>query len=169
MDRYSSLTPRTARCSAFIPPVEPIATGFSVADTDGRSLFVFDGEGRHLDDRHPTNAARYSFAYDVTGRLSSFTDVNGDVTTIDRDLQGNPTAIVNPFGQATTLAVNANGLLNLIQDSAGDAHRYTYDSKGLLQSTTVPTGGQYEYTFDGEGDCWSTSARAAVAPRTATC
>ena len=143
---------QTATLLRIHSPVEPSADGFSVADADGRSLFLFDGDGRHLQTVDTlTSAVVYSFSYDETGRLSSFTDVNGDATTIVRDVHGNPTAIVNPFGQATSLTVDSNGLLKLIQDSAGDAYRYSYDGHGLLQSTTAPTGGQYQYTLDGEG------------------
>ena len=73
--------------------------------TDGRSLYVFDPNGRHLRTVDTlTKATVLRFGYDGRGRLTSITDGDGDKTTIPRDANGMPTAIVAPYGQATTLA-----------------------------------------------------------------
>ena len=39
-----------------------------------------------------------------------------NVTTIEHDGAGNPTAIIGPFGQITTLAVDTNGFLKSVSN-----------------------------------------------------
>ena len=97
--------------------------------------------GRHLRTLDAlTGALRYQFAYDGAGRLASVTDGDGNVTTVERDAAGTPTAIVGPFGQRTTLAVNADGYLSRITSPAGEAVQLSYTADGLLTSLTNPRG-----------------------------
>jgi YD repeat-containing protein len=64
-------------------------TNSVVASKDGSELYVFDGDGRHLRTTHAlTNAVLYTFGYDAAGRLSTLTDGDGNVTTIQRDGNG---------------------------------------------------------------------------------
>ncbi len=135
------------------PPVMgSTATGYTVADETGASIYTFDGQGRHLTTVNAfTGVVQYRFAYDAAGRLATITDVNGNVTSISRDAGGNPAAIVGPFGQTTSLTVDANGLLATIVDAVGDAYTYRYATNGLLQTTVTPRGGQYQYTYDSNG------------------
>src|SRR6266508_2959381 len=69
--------------------------------------------------RSATAALRHEFAYDGAGRLSTITDGDGNVTTIERDGQGLPTTIVGPHGHITALEVDQNGYLSRINDPAG--------------------------------------------------
>src|SRR2546422_5776349 len=88
--------------------------------------YLFNLSGQHLRTVDAlTGVVRYQFAYDGAGRLLSITDRNGNVTTIDHDGSGNPTAIVGAFGQRTLLAVNADGYLNRITSPAGEAIQAT--------------------------------------------
>jgi YD repeat-containing protein len=74
----------------------------AIASEDGSEVYLFDDAGRHLSTVDAlTGATRYEFAYDSEGRLTTVTDGDGNVTTIQHDGNGNPTAIVGPYGQRT--------------------------------------------------------------------
>ena len=143
-----------------IRQLRPTLSGFSegdifIAAADGSELYVFTGAGRHkrtLDAL--TGAVRFQFTYDVAGRLTTITDGDGNVTTIERDGSGNPTAIVAPFGQHTTLAVNGAGYLASVTNPAGQVMQLTYNAGtavGLLASLTDPRGGVHLYQYDAVG------------------
>ena len=124
-----------------------------VAAEDGGELYVFDILGRHLRTLHGLiHAELYSFSYDTEGRLTAVEDGDGNVTAIERDGQGNPTAIVAPFGQRTTLSVDTNGYLASITNPAGETHAFTYhDAGGLLATYTDPRGNIARMSYDDLG------------------
>jgi RHS repeat-associated protein len=132
--------------------------GFSVADIavaseDGGEVYQFDGTGRHLATRHAlTGGLLQTFSYDAEGRLAAMTDGDGNVTAIERDGSGSPTAIVAPLGQRTTLALDGRGYLASLTNPAGETRRFTYhDAGGLLATHTDPRGGVHRYTHDALG------------------
>jgi len=137
--------------------VGPALPGFSAADLaipseDGRELYQFDANGRHLRTLHALTAAtRYTFTYDNDGRLMQVTDGDGNVTTIQRDGAGQPTAIVAPFGQQTTLALDSNGFLSSVTDPAGATTQLTSSSDGLLATLIDPKGNLHQFTYDSLG------------------
>lgn len=89
---------RVRRVRWLIPGASP--SGSTIASEDGSELYIFDGAGRHLRTLDAlTGAARYQFAYDAAGRLTSVTDVDGNITTIEHDASGNPMAIVSPLAK----------------------------------------------------------------------
>lgn len=126
--------------------VAPSLPGFSttdlgIASEDGRHLYLFDPEGRHLSTVDTlTKAVVYRFAYDSAGRLTSITDADHNVTTIERDASGHPTALVAPFGQRTTLSVDGDGSLARVVNPAGEAYQLTTTADGLLTAFTDPNG-----------------------------
>ncbi|MCP4489840.1 MAG: hypothetical protein GY820_21355, partial [Gammaproteobacteria bacterium] len=112
--------------------------GFSIKDIfiaslDGSRLYQFDQYGRHLKTLDSiTSAEIFSFTYDSEGLLSAITDINGDVTTINRLTDGTPTTIVAPDGQITTLTLDTNGYLATITEPVGgSSHTMTYYPDGL--------------------------------------
>jgi YD repeat-containing protein len=131
--------------------------GFNIGDIiiaaeDGSELYVFTGTGRHLRTLDAlTGAVRFQFTYNSAGRLATVTDGDGNVTTIERDGSGNPSAIVAPFGQRTTLAVQGDGYLSRVTNPAGEAVQLTYHSgnaEGLLATRTDPRGNVHRYLYD---------------------
>ncbi len=137
--------------------ISPILPGFdskdlAIASEDGRQLYRFTAEGRHLSTVDTlTKTVLYSFGYDSAGRLTSITDADNNVTTIERDASGNPTAIAAPFGQRTTLTVNGNGYLASVANPAGEIHQLTYTADGLLTAFTDPKGNASQFTYDALG------------------
>src|SRR5262249_24373149 len=104
---------------------------------DGSELYVFTNGGRHLRTLDALTAAlRYQFAYNSASRVTSVTDGDGNVTTIQRDTSGNPTAIVSPYGQRKALALDSNGYVARITTPASEAVALTYGSGGLLATFT---------------------------------
>jgi RHS repeat-associated protein len=126
---------------------------FTVPSEDGSELYRFDGGSRHIETVNAlTNATLYTFNYDrVTGLLVKVTDGDNNVTTIEHDSSGNPTAIVGPFGQRTTLSVDANSYLAGITNPAGETHRFTYSAGGLLSTMQDPKNNTYQFTYDAQG------------------
>ena len=124
----------------------------AIASEDGRQLYRFNANGRHLSTVDTlTQTVLYRFAYDSAGRLTSITDADNNVTTIERDASGTPTAIVAPFGQRTALTVNSNGYLASVANPAGETHQLTYTADGLLTAFTDPKGNTSQFTYDALG------------------
>ena len=94
-----------------------------------------------------TNVTRFTFGYDTSGRLTSITDKNGLVTTIEHSGTA-PSAIVGPYGQRTTLATDGNGYLRAITNPGGEAYSFTYDENGLMATHVDPRGGLHQFTYD---------------------
>ena len=140
--------------------IGPALPGFDgsetiIASPDASQLYVFDAEGRHLKTLNVlTGATLFEFGYDAGGKLATVTEKTGgidNVTTIQHDAFGNPTAIVGPFGQVTTLAVDTNGFLSNISNPAGEATQITSDAGGLMSSYTDGRGKTSTFAFDPDG------------------
>jgi RHS repeat-associated protein len=137
--------------------VAPAFTGVSFGDTliasaDGTEVYAFNAAGRHQRTLHAlTGAVRLQFAYDTMGHLTTVTDGDGNVTTVEHDASGAPTALVGPFGQRTILTVDANGYLAHITNPASETTALTSTSDGLLTSLTDPRGHTYQFTYDAQG------------------
>jgi len=133
--------------------VGAVMPGYSVEDIivaaeDGSQIFVFNSHGRHLRTLNAlTDATIFRFAYDDQGWLIGIMDGDGNHTHIERDGQGNPTAIVAPHGQRTVLGVDANGYLASVADPAGALTRFIYSDGGLLRTLTDPRGGVHHFTY----------------------
>lgn len=120
-----------------------------LAAADGGSVYRFDPNGRHLQTLHGlTGAALLTFAYDGAGRLSTVTDGHNNVTTIQRNASGAPTAIVGPFGQTTQLAVDANGWLTSVTNPANETVTLAHQANGLLTGMTTPNGQTYSFSYE---------------------
>jgi YD repeat-containing protein len=138
------------RVGTSLPGFDP--TGYLVASADGGQLYQFDTAGRHLRTLDAlTKVALYTFTYDAEGRLVSVTDVDGDVTRIERDAEGQPTEFVSPDGQRTALTLDAGGYIASVANPAGDTHRMTYSSEGLITAFTDPNGNSNTFEYDGGG------------------
>jgi YD repeat-containing protein len=106
-----------------------------VPSPDGEEVYAFDARGRHL----RTVSARtglllWQFTWGPNG-LASITDVNGDVTTVEREASGAVRALVAQDGQRTELTLDAQGRVTRITDQEGRFVEAAYrsDTDGLLQ------------------------------------
>jgi RHS repeat-associated protein len=151
--RGTSGNARIRRISASLPGFANSA--FVVSSTDGREVYSFDAQGRHLNTRHAlTGAILRSFTYDSAGRLTQITEKTGgtdNVTTIQHDAGGNPTAVIGPYGQITALAVDANGFLASVKNPANETVHLASTPDGLLTGIKDARGKASAYAFDGLG------------------
>lgn len=124
-----------------------------VTSEDGSEVYLFDlATGRHVQTLKPlTGAVKYQFTYDAFGNLITIKDGSNNVTTIQRNGSGRPTAIVSPFGQTSTLTLDGSGFLSQVTDPAGHTAKFTYSSGGLMTSRTDANGNVYNYTYDSSG------------------
>jgi RHS repeat-associated protein len=135
----------------------PATTGapISVPSPDGGLLFQFDASGRHLRTLHAlTGAALHEFGYDASGRLVQVMEKTGgtdNVTTIQRNANGHPAAIVAPFGQVTQLQVDGNGFVSQLVNPANETFAMTYTGGGLMRTFTAPGNRLSQYRYDTAG------------------
>jgi RHS repeat-associated protein len=129
------------------------AADFAIASDDGTEVYIFDEQGKHLV-THDTllGTVRYEFGYDAMGRLSTITDVDQQVTTIQRNASGEPTAILAPTEQSTSLTIDAEGYLWTVTNPANETTTLLYyPNSGLLQSLEDPLGRLHEFEFNAKG------------------
>lgn len=151
----------TTRQPESLGTVKRVNGQYLIASESGAQIYAFDGTGRHLRTIDGlTNALRFRFAYDAGKRLTTVTDGNGKVTTIERNASGTPVAIVSPFGKRTTLVQGAAGYLTKITNPAGEAHTAVYAAGGLLTGFTNPRGIKTTYAYDAEGRLTGTTDAA---------
>ncbi len=144
---------REAGLRAFEPGIPGFALdGYAVPSADGREVYRFDPNGRHTETVDAlTGVTLEKFAYDAEGQLSSITDRDGRVTTIERGAGGVPTAIVSPTGERTTLSLDGEGNLATVKEPGLPATQLKYGTGGLLTEETDVDGGVHKFTYDASG------------------
>ena len=126
-----------------------------IPSRDGTEVYDFAKTGvvagQHVRTRDAlTGAVRCSFTYDAAGRLTTIRDINGLVTTVQRDGIGAPLAIVGPFGQRTKLLLDTNKYLQTVEDTLGHAFHFVTDAD-LLTSFTDQAGNQSTLHYGSDG------------------
>ncbi|MEE4112508.1 MAG: hypothetical protein V2I40_06805, partial [Desulfobacteraceae bacterium] len=124
----------------------------TIPSENGSQLHHFDADGRHIDTIHAlTGALLYQFTYDENGLLAVIEDGNGNQTSIERDGDGNPLAIVAPFGQRTGLSVDPNGYLADIANPENETYHAAYSADGLMTTFRDPENHTSEFIYDPKG------------------
>jgi RHS repeat-associated protein len=137
--------------------VAPILSGYEAGDViipseDGSEVYLFNDELRHLKTLNSlTGAVKYEFTYNNENLIEAITDSSGNVTRIDRDLNGDPLAFVSPYGQRTSMVLDANGNLMSIANPANETHTLKADSGGLITEITNQMGASAKYSYDALG------------------
>lgn len=167
------------RAAGVFPPIRRGAT--VVPSVDGTAAYVFDN-GRHTSTVDTlTGTTLLNFAYDANGFLTTLTDLDGNVTTIERLGDGTPTGIVapgghrtslamtdgrlggvvNPAGEPITLGYNGAGLLADYHDARAGLHHFTYDAKGLVARDDAPDGSSLVLSRSGAGQNYTVTRATA--------
>ncbi len=124
----------------------------TVASSDGTEAYVFDGRGRHLRTVDAvTGVILAQLGYDAAGMLTSVKDRDGNITTIARDAQENPTAVVGPYGQQTKLTLDNNGYLSSVIDPANQTMAPTHQPNGLLTQLIDARSNVHTFAYDASG------------------
>ena len=138
---------------------------------------MFDRTGRHLRTVDAlTGRTRLQFGYDADGRLTTVTDGDGNVVTIERDAAGKATAIVAPGNIRTSLTIRPDGMLGEVKNAENEAHTLDYTPGGLLKTFKDPLGQDAHFTYDAatgrlktdEDKSGASSRSRASRPRPAT-
>lgn len=128
-----------------------------VPSKDSTQIFVFDIQGRHLRTLSAfSGAVLFEFRYDGHGLLSEVEDGDGNITVIERETSGAPTAIVSPWSQRTSLKVNSEGFLQEISNPGYEAYEFRYTVDGLLTEVRDPLRNTSRYEYDDLGRLNST-------------
>ncbi len=125
-----------------------------VVDPSGSEYYIFDQYGKHLETRTTLlDSLIYSFAYDLSGRLSTITDAYSKVTTINRNMGGALTGITSPYSQTTSLTLNGVGRLVEVTNPKSETYymEYHQSGSGLLKSFEKPAGQVSKFFYDGSG------------------
>lgn len=137
----------------------------AVPSFDGASAYIFDSAGRHVRtvDAHlgtdlvkigydsagrlttvagsvADQPVRVSIQRDADGRARTLVGIDGGITTVGINDQGQLTSITDPAGATTLIGWNPSGLLESETDSAGNVSRLAYRDSGELASTTDADG-----------------------------
>lgn len=127
-------------------------TDIAIPSRDGSQLYRFDSSGRHLETKDAiTGKVLLTFSYDQSGQLTKITDIDNNISSIERDNLGNPAAIVSAFGQRTVLSLDSNGYLGAVTNPAGDQYQATYTASGLLTKFENPRHFASVMTYDALG------------------
>ncbi|MCC6649890.1 MAG: hypothetical protein IT348_01930, partial [Candidatus Eisenbacteria bacterium] len=132
-----------------IAPPTPRTSGSEIEypAQGGREAYVFTTGGRHLRTVDVvTGVVLHRFEYDA-GRLWRITDADGEVTTIERNPDGTPTAIIAPFGQRTELQVQGGYLSQARNVAANEGYEMTYADQGLLETIRDPAQHEQRFTY----------------------
>ncbi len=137
--------------------INKILPGFSgsnlrIPSTDGSQLYEFSSEGKHLKTINSlTGAIVYSFLYDSQGYLSGITDINSDITRIERDTSGNAVGIISADGKRTGLTLSGNHYLSDFVEPGGALYKFEYKQNGLLSKFTNPRNQSSVFTYNQYG------------------
>jgi RHS repeat-associated protein len=127
-------------------------TDIALPSPDGSQLYIFDGDGRHLETRDAlTQSTVLSFQYDEAGRLAAVTDDAGQQTVFNRNNAGQLTSITAPHGQETRIALDHNGRIETATDPLLRSWSFAYDDSGLLVSHTDAGGGNHTFSYNDTG------------------
>ncbi len=125
---------------------------FVIPSSNADQLFYFSLTGHHLRTQDTlTGKVIYLFSYNSDGQLVEIEDIDGDITIIKRDTEGNPLAIVAPDGQRTGLTLDLNGYLGMLTDPAGQSWEMEYKLDGLMSAFTDRNNNRSEYGFETDG------------------
>lgn len=113
---------------------------------------IFNSAGYHQKTINShTGTTLFSFSYDGNNRLISVTDRFNNITTIERNAAGNPTAIVSPYGHRTNLTIDGNNNLTDIRFEDLTGYGFGYSNDGLMTSMVNPRNLTSTHGFDSTG------------------
>jgi len=123
-----------------------------IGSEDGSQIYEFSSQGKHLKTLNAlTGAIEYAFAYNAEGYIENITDINGDVTLIERNGAGVVTAIESANGNRNLLEFSADHYLTRLTDPSGAAYKFEYTTGGLLTTFTTPKNHSSVMSYTPEG------------------
>ena len=144
------------------PSYPDIWNGYVLVPSDrGDIAYLFDSLGRHMETRNGLTGELYlTYQYDNLGQLTGIVDADANLLTIERDANGDPSAIVAPGGQRTELTLEADGFLDTVTDPMGNTYGFAYGDDGLIHYYTDPRGNSSTYLYNVYGELESAEDEA---------
>ncbi|GAA2845756.1 hypothetical protein Acy02nite_47380 [Actinoplanes cyaneus] len=147
VERNSSGTVRTTAITydaASRPVTQTVSAASSLGTAVDSRRVVYDAaSGRPVRTEQlntsGTVVAQLTRAYDTLGRVTSYTDADGAVTTHSYDVASREVGLTDGKG-SQTLAYDSRNLVTSVTDSQAGIFAGSYDSDGQLQSETRPDG-----------------------------
>jgi RHS repeat-associated protein len=90
-------------------------------------------------------------SHDTLGRVTSYTDADGNTSTTTYDLLGRPVTTSDGKGSQTRSYDPTSGLLTGLSDTHAGSFSASYDADAALTSTTLPNGLEVRSTYDETG------------------
>jgi len=116
------------------------------------SRYIYDNTGNLMEELQKVDEEKfqhYRFTYDLYGRITSFTDPNGNGETYEYgNLFGEEQIYVSAGGERTAYGYDEAGRIMTRTDMDGTS-RYAYNSFDLLCQATNPLGHTARYVYDG--------------------
>ncbi len=125
--------------------------GQAYSDPSGETYIIKNGNQHTATQDSNTGALLRYFSYDSNDRLVYIYDRGMNRTTIERDFNGVPTAIISPDGIRTELTVDFQNRLKEVRYPDGGYYSFEYSSGGLETAKVDPNGNRYEHVFDPNG------------------
>jgi YD repeat-containing protein len=88
------------------------------------------------------------FTFEVTGKLASIEDLNGDAVALVWDTSGKLATVTDDGGRAITFTYGSNGKVATATDPANRVMSYGYDAAGRLETVTLPGNRTTTYIYD---------------------
>ena len=121
----------------------------STTDAVGTISLTRDAVGRILTVVEGTKTI--TRVYDLMGRLTSYTDGDGNTIGYQYDNIGRLITLTYPGGKQVAYAYDTAGRLQTVTDWASRVTTYSYDSDGRLTQTMRPNGTKQTRTYDFAG------------------
>ena len=122
------------------------------ADVNGIGYVMNNTSGLHKETINlDTGVTLRKFIYDEDNSIISITDQFNNQVTIERDVNGIPTAVISPDGNRTELTIDGSNHLTAVTYQDGSAYGFEYTADGLMAVETEPNGNRFEHQFDANG------------------
>lgn len=92
-----------------------------------------------------------AYTYDALGRLTSYDDGAGNITTTAYDILGRPVKVTDSVPSSVTYAYDTAGNRKSLTDSAAGTFTASYNADGALTAETLPGGTTLTVTTDTTG------------------
>jgi YD repeat-containing protein len=125
----------------------------SVSDERGFiTQFTRDGNNRITKVTYPAGETE-SFAYNNFGEVTTHTQQNGGVWTLNYDSRGMKISQADSLGNKVDFTYDSmDRLATVFEEARGLTTRFAYNSLDEITQVTYPDGSTTKYTYDGTGD-----------------
>ncbi|WP_157519524.1 RHS repeat-associated core domain-containing protein [Modestobacter sp. Leaf380] len=143
-DRVTSVAITAAGAGVTPSALPKTTTTYDPASGDVTAVSTVDAGGIVL--------ARTAKVFDALGRMTSYTDAAGGVTTTTFDRYGKPVTVADSTGASTTFTYDRTaeprGYVTSVADSVGGTISATYGPDGQVLTQSLPGGVQLRIAYD---------------------